>query len=272
MIYSCNVTRIKGKSIISATSALYDRWFSHTYGQPFSPDAALTMFDLSPIVIPWDHQHTEQKIFGDIWHIPGGTSADVFRYLKMWSFPPSFFVSNNPQNDAKQYVEEQASIHDETRYEALLSAIAHERIHNLVTNVVSGLCLPAIVHWWGEGVAITYADINHYQKLSSDEYEKEKGFPVEEIIHSPRLDYIGSLSCWLAFSALEVGSFDPQAIYPASDRLIGKMVEFAKTGKKIQPSEIPQILFPSVPQNTLFREAQNAKSQVLDLLSQGQFH
>lgn len=267
------IINVKGASALQMARRIHNMWLKKVYGQQLTDETKEIMFDLPPVVIRWDQHQSNRPVFGNLWRIPYNTYAPVYDYLKMKSFPPVYFVGDRPENDSKQYVEGIANELGKSRREVLALSTAHEKIHLEITNPVSELCLPNIYHWWGEGVAITYADIDNYQRRSSAFYDPVKTLTASEIMTPAdgKFNCLGSVSTWLTLCSVAAKSVDPAAIYQMSDKFISDICSLAESGIQILPTEIPTKLIPATKPQELLILVDQQRPIILDMLSRGQF-
>lgn len=267
------IINARGANALQSARKIHDVWLNKVYKQQLNDETMKIMFDLPPVVIKWDQHLQNRPVFANLWRIPTSTYAPVYDYLKMESFPPVYFVGDRPENDSKQYVEGIAEELDKSRREVLALSTAHEKIHLEITNPMSELCLPSIYHWWGEGVAITYADIDNYQHRNPDFYSPVNTLNTSEIM-SPadgKFNFLGSVSTWLALCSVAAKSPDPEVIYQMSDKFISDMCSLAESGIQISPAEIPTKLASSVEPEKLLSLVDQQRLIILDMLSRGQF-
>lgn len=266
---SDDVINRRGKKTINTVSEIYSEWAIKKYGLPLNEELRQIVFDSLPVVAVWDHHLEPRTLFGDTWKIPRGTHAPAYDFWKMNSFPTTYFLSDKMANGSRQYVTSLAESLKIDWQRALSLAVAHEKMHRVVTIPISDLCIADGDSWWSEAVAITYTDITNYQR-HSDSVKQQ--ITVEGVLHPQNgvVNYLGSLSLWLALSAIESGSDEPRKIFDGSDSLIGRMVELARiSGIRLLSSQIPAELFPRIPEAKLFAELNKKLAVILKMLEEG---
>lgn len=273
LLESQKIVEKKGATVLQSASQIHDHWFNQNYQLPFDDEAKKIMFDLPPVVVVWDHRLPERKVFGDLWGIPPSTDAPVYAYLKRKSFPPAFFVGSDEANDSKKYFYGLAKEQNMPIDTILALSDAHERVHRIITNPVSELCLPSIYHWWGEALAYTYANIVFFENRAPSFYSEATSNSGEAILKSQdgKIDYVGSAAMWLALCSIKAESTNPVDVYKASDELTAKMCRFAYEERRIAPGEIPHLLIPNISEYELLVTVNQQKSEILKMLAQGKF-
>lgn len=257
---------------IAAMERLYPAWARQKYGCKLDEKFQSIMFNSPAIILDWDHHLPNRPLFGDIWHIPKDTTAPDFAYWKMSEFPPSFFLSDKPENDSKQYVEEVGKQLGIDPHEVLNRSVAHERVHRVITVPLNDFISPLSQNWWSEGIAITHGDIANYQNRPQDFYGSNRRLRVREIIDpNGEIDYLGSLSTWLSMAALNAGSLEPKDILTGSDGLIESLVTHAQSGKIYHPRDLPFQLFPNSNRTGLLNEMSVRRNRILNLLEASAF-
>lgn len=238
-------------SIQSVVRDIYPAWFPHYFnGLDYSSDKLEFLLDPKPAMLPFDH-YSQRNFIGGIVHYPPSYERKVFSYMRAWSFPPTMWYSNRPENDFESYVQEVAETNGMSVREVVKETGRHEGTHLLAIDpLISEAMIGSIHCWLSEGIAQYLGNCLSIQAARVREIREINGIiDIADNTNKP-VNYGATLLLTMSIAAKLGGSIDnipegiEKIIHQVAER--ARLVAGGKAEKLDSPLELMYWLDPSL--------------------------